>query len=116
MLVVNPLHRITVAEIRQDPWFLKDLPDYLRPPEEEFFDTGVDVSKIAARARSKGNSAEKGTDRLHEAVLGKLDKTMGYGKEDVHEALEAKDPNPIKDAYLLARENELLLSNRKFLL
>ncbi|RPA87989.1 Pkinase-domain-containing protein [Ascobolus immersus RN42] len=113
MLVVNPLHRITVAEIRQDPWFLKDLPDYLKPPEEEFFNTGVDMNKIATRARTKGNSVEKVADRLHEAVLGKLDKTMGYGKEDVHEALEAKDPNPIKDAYLLARENELLLANPK---
>lgn len=46
MLVVNPLHRINIEEIRKDPWFKKDLPDYLRPTPEEFFDTGVDYAKL----------------------------------------------------------------------
>ena len=31
MLVVDPVHRITVAEIRQLPWFNENLPDYLHP-------------------------------------------------------------------------------------
>lgn len=34
MLTVNPVERITIAEIRQHPWFLTDLPDYLQIPEE----------------------------------------------------------------------------------
>ena len=39
MLVVDPVKRITIAEIRQSSWFQTDLPDYLRPLpelEEEF--------------------------------------------------------------------------------
>ncbi len=41
MLVVNPVQRATIEEIRQDPWFLKDLPEYLMPPVESFFNTGI---------------------------------------------------------------------------
>src|SRR5271156_3653986 len=36
MLQVNPVQRITVQDIRRDPWFEKDLPAYLQPPVEEF--------------------------------------------------------------------------------
>eukprot|EP00668_Euglena_longa_P005737 GGOE01006772.1.p1 GENE.GGOE01006772.1~~GGOE01006772.1.p1 ORF type:complete len:609 (+),score=149.25 GGOE01006772.1:95-1921(+) len=32
MLVVDPLTRITIAEVRRTPWFLEDLPDYLVDP------------------------------------------------------------------------------------
>jgi hypothetical protein len=31
MLVVDPLKRITIQEIRNHPWFSVDLPDYLQP-------------------------------------------------------------------------------------
>lgn len=31
MLVVDPLKRITIHEIRQNPWFNVGLPEYLRP-------------------------------------------------------------------------------------
>lgn len=31
MLVVDPLKRITIPEIRQNPWFNTNLPDYLKP-------------------------------------------------------------------------------------
>jgi hypothetical protein len=31
MLVVDPLKRITIQEIRQNPWFNVGLPEYLRP-------------------------------------------------------------------------------------
>eukprot|EP00667_Euglena_gracilis_P008548 EG_transcript_8664 len=32
MLVVDPLTRITIAEVRRNPWFLEDLPGYLAEP------------------------------------------------------------------------------------
>jgi hypothetical protein len=31
MLTVDPTQRITITEIRKNPWFLKDLPEYLLP-------------------------------------------------------------------------------------
>ncbi|CCI47099.1 unnamed protein product [Albugo candida] len=34
MLIVDPMKRITIPEIRQHPWFQMDLPPYLRTPPE----------------------------------------------------------------------------------
>ncbi|KYG42881.1 hypothetical protein M433DRAFT_146385 [Acidomyces richmondensis BFW] len=47
MLQVNPINRITVPEIRQDPWFMKDLPDYLQPA------TIPPPPRVPAQRRSK---------------------------------------------------------------
>ncbi|KAI9805618.1 MAG: Protein kinase [Piccolia ochrophora] len=111
MLVVNPVHRITVQEIRQDPWFIKNLPDYLQPPVEEFIDTGVDPNKaINPRALAPGKP-EAVQEQLHETVIGKLGKTMGYAKDDVQDALGKDEPSAIKDAYLIVRENQIMKTN-----
>ncbi|KAI9855375.1 MAG: Protein kinase [Trichoglossum hirsutum] len=111
MLVVNPVHRITVAEIRQDPWFMKNLADYLQLPVEEFLDTGVDPNKaINPRALAPGKPPAV-QEQLHEMVVGKLGKTMGYAKDDVQEALGKDEPSAIKDAYLIVRENQIMRAN-----
>ncbi|KAI9849854.1 MAG: Protein kinase [Sclerophora amabilis] len=111
MLVVNPVHRITVQEIRQDPWFTQALPEYLQPPVEEFIDTGVDPNKaINPRVLAPGKSPAV-QEKLHEAVIGKLGKTMGYAKDDVQEALGKDEPSAIKDAYLIVRENQIMKTN-----
>lgn len=112
MLVVNPVNRVTVAEIRQDPWFKHNLPDYLRPAEAEFVDTGVDPRQHPNRSREV--KAAKAAGDLHEAVVGKLKKTLGYGNEDVHEALGKEEPNAIKDAYNIVRENQMMMRDCKF--
>jgi carbon catabolite-derepressing protein kinase len=110
-LQVHPVHRMTIQEIRQDEWFLKDLPAYLRLPVEEFLDTGIDPTKaIDPRQLAPGKSAEV-VERIHEKVVGKLGKTMGYAKEDVKEALSKDEPSAIKDAYLIVRENQLMAEN-----
>ena len=115
MLATNPVHRITVQEIRQDPWFNKNLPQYLQLPPEEFFDTGVDPNKaINPRAIAPGKPPAV-QEKIHDAVIGKLGKTMGYNKHDVQEALTKDEPSAIKDAYLIVRENQLMKANRKFL-
>ncbi|KAF2475244.1 Pkinase-domain-containing protein [Lindgomyces ingoldianus] len=111
MLMVNPVHRITVAEIRQDPWFTKDLPSYLESPREEFVDTGVDPNKaIDPRSLAPSQPAAV-VQKLHETVVGKLGKTMGYAKHDVQEALARDEPSAIKDAYLIVRENQIMKEN-----
>ncbi|KXL41497.1 MAG: hypothetical protein FE78DRAFT_156326 [Acidomyces sp. 'richmondensis'] len=111
MLQVNPINRITVPEIRQDPWFMKDLPDYLQPAVEDFLDTGVDPNKaIDPYALSKGKPKPL-QEKLHEQVIQKLGKTMGYGKDDVQEALARDEASAIKDAYLIVRENQIMKTN-----
>jgi carbon catabolite-derepressing protein kinase len=111
-LQVHPVHRMTIQEIRMDEWFLKDLPAYLRPPVEEFLDTGIDPTKaIDPRQLAPGRSAEV-VERIHEKVVGKLGKTMGYAKEDVKDALSKDEPSAIKDAYLIVRENQLMAENQ----
>jgi len=113
MLSVNPVHRITIAEIRQDPWFTKDLPLYLEPPREEFIDTGMDPNKaIDPRSLAPLQPAAV-VQKLHQAVVGKLGKTMGYAEHDVQEALARDEPSAIKDAYLIVRENQIMKENRK---
>lgn len=113
MLAVNPVHRATIEEIRQDPWFLHDLPAYLKPPAEEFINTGIDPNKaIDIQTIAPGASAAV-QEKLHNAITDKIGKTMGYGREDVLEALEANEPSAIKDAYMIVRENKLMEANRK---
>ena len=111
MLQVNPVNRITIQEIRQDPWFMKDLAEYLQPPVEDFLDTGIDPNKaIDPHALAKGKPAVV-QEKLHESVVGKLGKTMGYAPRDVQEALSKDEPSAIKDAYLIVRENQLMKAN-----
>jgi len=103
MLVVNPLSRITVADMRQDPWFNKGLPEYLHPPPEEFFNTGVDFSRLPTLKSIKRGPAERLKGELHEAVVRKLGSTMGYAKDDIQGALNQEEPSAIKDAYMIVR-------------
>lgn len=111
ILQVNPMNRITIQEIRQDPWFKKDLAEYLQPPVEEFIDTGVDPNKaIDPHSLLKGTPAVI-QEKLHASVVGKLGKTMGYAPVDVQEALAKDEPSAIKDAYLIVRENQLMKTN-----
>jgi len=111
MLQTNPVNRITIQEIRQDPWFTKDLPEYLQPPVEDFLDTGVDPNRaIDPQSLAKGTPAVV-KEKLHQSVVGKLGKTMGYAPDDVQEALAKDEPSAIKDAYLIVRENQLMKTN-----
>lgn len=114
MLQTNPVQRATIEDIRQDPWFLKDLPTYLAPQVEEFLNTGVDPNKAIRPSDIAPNAPTQLQEKLHDEVTDKISKTMGYGKRDVQEALEANEPSAIKDAYMIVRENKLMQVNRKF--
>jgi len=113
MLKVHPVQRITIQEIRQDPWFNEGLEEYLKPPVEEFIDTGVDPNKaIDPRNLLPGKPLEM-QEAMHKQVVGKLGKTMGYAKNDVQEALAKDEPSAIKDAYLIVRENHIMQNIRR---
>ncbi|KAI0102038.1 protein kinase SNF1 [Nemania sp. FL0031] len=111
MLQTNPVQRATIDDIRQDPWFLKDLPAYLAPQVEEFLNTGVDPNKAIRPSDIAPNAPAQIQEKLHDEVTDKISKTMGYGKRDVQEALEANEPSAIKDAYMIVRENKLMQVN-----
>ncbi|KAI0514563.1 protein kinase SNF1 [Xylaria bambusicola] len=111
MLQTNPVQRATIEDIRQDPWFSKDLPPYLAPQVEEFLNTGVDPNKAIRPSDIAPNAPAQIQEKLHDEVTDKISKTMGYGKRDVQEALEANEPSAIKDAYMIVRENKLMQVN-----
>ncbi|KAI9687398.1 MAG: Protein kinase [Bogoriella megaspora] len=115
MLQVNPVNRMTIPEIREDPWFNKDLPEYLKLPVEEFMDTGVDPNKAIDPHSLAPTKPAFVREQLHQDVVGKLGKTMGYAKDDVQQALAKDEPNAIKDAYLIVRENQIMQQNREYL-
>ncbi|KAF8534710.1 kinase-like domain-containing protein [Trichophaea hybrida] len=109
MLIVNPIQRITINEIRKHTWFKKNLPEYLHPPKEEFFDTGVDVTKLPQLEDLERGPTERLKGELHDAVVGKLGSTMGYPKDDIQDALTKNEPSAIKDAYMIVRENQMMI-------
>ncbi|QSL67079.1 hypothetical protein MERGE_001466 [Pneumocystis wakefieldiae] len=84
MLVVDPIQRITLQEIRESKWFNLNLPDYLHPLDKYEEKNEVD-----------------------DKIVGKLGQAMGYNKDHVYEALARSDCNEIKDAYRLVAENQM---------
>lgn len=113
MLKVNPVQRATIPEIRMDPWFMKNLPEYLQPPIEPFYNTGIDPDRAIKPSDIAPNAPPRVQEKLHNEVTEKISKTMGYGRKDVQEALEAEEPSAIKDAYMIVRENKLMQVNRE---
>ncbi|KAF7712926.1 Protein kinase, UBA domain-containing protein [Penicillium ucsense] len=110
MLQVHPVHRITIPEIRQDPWFTKNLPAYLEPPPEEFIATDVDLSKIDPRKVGSGKPVPV-QHKIHQIAVSKLERSMGYDREDIEDALRHPEPSAIKDAFSIVVENEMMQTN-----
>eukprot|EP01101_Sappina_pedata_P001407 TRINITY_DN11494_c0_g1_i1.p1 TRINITY_DN11494_c0_g1~~TRINITY_DN11494_c0_g1_i1.p1 ORF type:complete len:518 (+),score=160.23 TRINITY_DN11494_c0_g1_i1:96-1649(+) len=75
MLVVDPLKRITITEIRNHPWFQKSLPDYLQKPPT--IDTHVKT--------------------LEEDVIEELTKRMGITRDKAIEDITAADEGTVND-------------------
>ncbi|KAI9288619.1 kinase-like domain-containing protein [Umbelopsis sp. AD052] len=88
MLVVDPLKRITIQEIRQNPWFNVGLPEYLQPLPD---------------------TAETLSQEIDESVLSELSKKMGYSRETIYKALSEPDNNQIKVAYQLVVDHHRMI-------
>ncbi|KAJ5555373.1 hypothetical protein N7535_007808 [Penicillium sp. DV-2018c] len=110
MLQVHPVHRITIPEIRMDPWFTKNLPQYLEPPREEFIAPGVDLSKVDS-GKLDMSKPPPVQNKIHRIAVSKLERSMGYGREDIEEALRHPEPSAIKDAFSIVVENEIMQTN-----
>ncbi|KAE8153315.1 carbon catabolite derepressing protein kinase Snf1 [Aspergillus avenaceus] len=111
MLQVHPVHRLTIPEIRQDPWFLQDLPTYLQPPPEEFIATGVDPNKAIDPRRIAPGKPVSVQQKIHQIAIAKLERSMGYVREDIEDALRNPEPSAIKDAFFIIAENEMMQTN-----
>ncbi|KAJ3057179.1 Protein kinase [Rhizophlyctis rosea] len=93
MLVVDPIKRITLAQIRKTEWFQKNLPDYLQPLPEKIDHSLQDID-----------------DRI---VLD-LSKKMGFSKETIHVALKEAENNQIKVAYELAVDHRRMVAGAQY--
>lgn len=91
MLVVDPLKRITIAEIRQNAWFNVGLPEYLQPLPQ--------------------GSADDAFCNLQEDIITELMKKMNFSKETIVQALEERQNNQIKVAYQLVVDHRRMIEN-----
>ncbi|KAG0268135.1 Protein kinase [Actinomortierella ambigua] len=91
MLVVDPLKRITIAEIRQNPWFNVNLPEYLKPLPQ-------------------GTSDDLFCN-LQEDIIQELVKKMNFSRETIIQALQERQNNQIKVAYQLVVDHMLMIEN-----
>mmetsp|Transcript_16549 Transcript_16549/g.38199 ORF Transcript_16549/g.38199 Transcript_16549/m.38199 type:complete len:404 (+) Transcript_16549:107-1318(+) len=85
MLVVDPLQRITIAEIRQHPWFKVELPMYISMPADQI-------------------SSE--FDRIDEEVLDEVVLKIGFDRDEVTEALRLRERNQMTVAYYLVLDHK----------
>jgi len=81
MLVVDPLKRITIPEIRQHPWFIVNLPDYLANPPV------VDAEP-----------------QIDEEILGKI-VDMGFSKGEIERCIRDREQTQETVAYYLVLDN-----------
>lgn len=114
MLQVHPVQRLTIPEIRQDSWFLQGLPSYLQPPPEELVATGSDPNKaIDARKLAPGKPLST-QHKINQVAISKLERSMGYAREDIEDALKNPEPSAIKDAFFIIVENEMMQTNCEY--
>ena len=69
----------------------------------------MDFSRLPTWKSIERGPAERLKGELHDAVVGKLGSTMGYAKDDVQDALNKEEPSAIKDAYMIVRENQMMM-------
>ncbi|KAI8600907.1 hypothetical protein EDD21DRAFT_375927, partial [Dissophora ornata] len=91
MLVVDPLKRITIAEIRQNAWFNVGLPEYLKPLPQ--------------------GTTDDSFCNLQEDIIEELMKKMNFSKETIVQALEERQNNQIKVAYQLVVDHRRMIEN-----
>lgn len=113
MLQVYPVHRITIPEIRHDPWFSKNIPKYLKSPSDGFLAPGIEQRTNDANKIAPGKPVPV-HHKVHQIAVSKLERSMGYGREDIEDALKHPDPSPIKDAFSIVVDNEMMQTNCEY--
>ncbi|KAI9098802.1 kinase-like domain-containing protein [Phlyctochytrium arcticum] len=92
MLIVDPIRRATIAQIRELEWFKKGLPDYLQPLPDQIDHVNAEID---------------------ESIVKEVAKKTGYSDETIQVALEETENNQIKVAYELVAGYRRLLAGVK---
>lgn len=107
MLHVDPVKRLTIAEIMNHPWFTPDLPKYLSPLPPPPGPV-TELSHLVAGPKHLDFEVIEGLGRMEEDVVAELAARMeGVTVDEVWECLRREDGsqgNAIKVAYLLLRD------------
>ena len=87
MLVVNPVKRITIQQIKDDEWFQQDLPEQLFPQSDQ----------------------ENTSDTIDPAVINEVCQKLGIKMEEVVAAIQSGEPhNQLNVAYHLVLDNKAM--------
>jgi len=90
MLVVDPLKRITIENIRKNKWFNTNLPDYLKPITSSPYDL---------------------TSEIDENIINELRKKLGYTREQILRGLKSEGENQIKVACTLVLDHRRMIND-----
>ncbi|KAJ1673525.1 Protein kinase, partial [Spiromyces aspiralis] len=93
MLVVDPLKRMTIAHVRQHPWFVENLPDYLKPLPDN-----IDLEHIQT---------------IDYQIVGELERKLEKSPNEILDALKGRGTNSIKVSYQLLLDNKHMLEQSK---
>mmetsp|Transcript_1691 Transcript_1691/g.5141 ORF Transcript_1691/g.5141 Transcript_1691/m.5141 type:complete len:524 (+) Transcript_1691:138-1709(+) len=97
MLVVDPLMRINVSQLRQHSWFLTNLPTYLSAPAEV-------QNHILTEPTGKGKPRTYPClpdDDVNEVIITEMCRRLEIGKQDALESLKCVSSNQMTVAYNL---------------
>lgn len=128
MLVVDPVKRITVAEIRQLPWFQTDLSRYLQPlpstpavtdnPSSQEFDFGEQTSRDGHAGTETPSDPGTEPNMIWSPDLGYLSrsiveelqaKMVTFSAEEILDILQQPGDNQLKVAYQLVRDHRRMI-------
>ncbi|KAJ2855294.1 Protein kinase, partial [Coemansia erecta] len=93
LLQVDPLKRMTLAQVRQQPWFVTDLPEYLKPLPES-----TDIECLA---------------KLDESIIRELERQLEMDRAVLITQLRQRGTNPAKVAYQLTLDNRHMLEQSR---
>ncbi|KAJ2662776.1 Protein kinase [Coemansia sp. RSA 1200] len=93
LLQVDPLKRMTLAQVRQHSWFTTDLPEYLKPLPES-----TDIECLV---------------NLDESIIGELERQLEMDHRSLVFQLRQRGTNPAKVAYQLTLDNRHMLEQSR---
>ncbi|CAI5982261.1 unnamed protein product [Closterium sp. NIES-64] len=115
MLLVDPMKRITIPEIRHHPWFLAKLPRYLAVPppnaaeQAKRFLSTTHSSSPGSRDTWLAASAAKQANGIDEEIFQVVTK-MGFDQEHLAESLRERRTNKATVAYYLLLDSHRRIS------
>ncbi|TIB81684.1 Pkinase-domain-containing protein [Wallemia mellicola] len=110
MLVVDPVKRITVPEIRELPWFKVGLPKYLEPLPPATTPSNEDEKKSPEDIIAEGEEISPDLGIIDRNIVNDLVEKMGpFDIEQIIEELKAENENQFKVAYQLVRDHKRMV-------